>query len=335
MLFPNREKPVETGTRPPFSFESDAYAGRPSWQLRLVSALLPVLRRRKRSDGPDAMRKNLERAQRRIVREPDASLTGLCRTEKARLNGMDAVVLEPLRAPAERDVFYLHGGGYVSGPYAEHWRLLNHLAHAARARIYAVRYPLATEAPHPAALDAAVRAWSGLALKNKGRDITLLGDSAGAGLALALARRLADLKIPAPARIVAISPWLDLSLGHPDLPRYAALDPMLHIPSLRMAATLYAGDHPQDDPFLSPKHLSLNGMPPALLMTGGRDAGYPDSLDFMNKAREAGYALTVVEAPYLIHVWPAGIGYYPEARTGIRQIAEFMIYGPGASAGKG
>src|SRR3712207_7656426 len=47
--------------------------------------------------------------------------------------------------------------------------------------------------------------------------VTLAGDSAGGGLALGLAQTLRDQGLPQPRRLLLVSPWLDLTLGNPDL----------------------------------------------------------------------------------------------------------------------
>ena len=65
--------------------------------------------------------------------------------------------------------------------------------------------------------------------------MTIAGDSAGGGLALGLAETLADAGLPQPERIVLLSPWLDLTLSHPDLPAVEAHDPWLSSVGLRVA----------------------------------------------------------------------------------------------------
>jgi acetyl esterase/lipase len=68
----------------------------------------------------------------------------------------------------------------------------------------------------------------------------LIGDSAGAGLALAAAQRLRDRTGAQPSRIVLISPWLDLTMSHPDQAALEADDPVLARPGLLEAGRLRA-----------------------------------------------------------------------------------------------
>lgn len=75
----------------------------------------------------------------------------------------------------------------------------------------------------------------------------LIGDAAGAGLALAAAQRLRDRTGAQPSRIVLISPWLDLTMSHPDQPAIEAADPFQARSGLLEAGRLYAGTLATDD----------------------------------------------------------------------------------------
>ena len=79
------------------------------------------------------------------------------------------------------------------------WRF----AMTAEANLAAIDYRLAPEHPFPAALDDAAAAWRGLLDEGADpRHCAVIGDSAGGGLALALALRLRDEGGPLPAAVV-------------------------------------------------------------------------------------------------------------------------------------
>src|SRR6266481_10176516 len=86
-----------------------------------------------------------------------------------------------------RVLMFFHGGGYCSGSIVSHRRLVTEAGRAARMRTLAVGYRLAPEHPFPAAYEDALSAWRFL---RKGdvpaSRIAIGGDSAGAGLAVAL-----------------------------------------------------------------------------------------------------------------------------------------------------
>src|SRR6059058_2770042 len=113
---------------------------------------------------------------------------------------------------ASRVLLFFHGGGYCSGSIVSHRRMVTEAGRAARMRTLSVRYRLAPEHPFPAAYDDALTAWR--FLRNQGIPASRLvigGDSAGAGLAVALIRPLRDAHEELPACAWLVSPWMDLT----------------------------------------------------------------------------------------------------------------------------
>src|SRR5205814_6256469 len=94
---------------------------------------------------------------------------------------------------ASRVLLFFHGGGYCSGSIVSHRRMVTEAGRAAGMRTLAIAYRLAPEYPFPAAYEDSLTAWR--FLQNEGipaERIAVGGDSAGAGLAMALIGRLRD-----------------------------------------------------------------------------------------------------------------------------------------------
>src|SRR5437867_608217 len=124
------------------------------------------------------------------------------------LNGVPGEYSIVPGSDASRVLLYFHGGGYCSGSIRSHRRLVTEAGRAARMRTLAVTYRLAPEHPFPAAYDDALIAWR--FLRSQGlaaSQIAIGGDSAGAGLTLALISRLRDAQEEFPACAWLISPW--------------------------------------------------------------------------------------------------------------------------------
>ena len=69
----------------------------------------------------------------------------------------------------------------------------------------------------------------------------LAGDSAGAGMALAVAQELRRTDDRPLAGLVLVSPWVDITCDDPGVAARAPLDPWLQAPGLREAGVAYRG----------------------------------------------------------------------------------------------
>jgi acetyl esterase/lipase len=214
-------------------------------------------------------------------------------------------------------VFYLHGGGYVGHATEQHWRFAGRLAEAATARVIVVQYPIAPAHTWRDAHAAVLEVYRKVAAEVD-HELTLLGDSAGGGLALALAQRLVAAGEPLPAKLVVYTPWGDLAL---DLSQ-PEHDPWMSKPYLAMAGRLWAGGDPTDLPELSPLFGDFTGLPPMLVVCGTKDLSLPQARAIVGKARAAGVPTTYIEGRGLLHDYP--VLNLPEGRKAIRQTAEFL-----------
>ena len=92
-----------------------------------------------------------------------------------------------------------------------------------------IDYRLAPEHPFPAALEDAASYYCWLLAEGADpRQIAVIGNSAGGGLALALLLKLRDSGLPLPAAAVVLSPWTDLALTGPSLTLNSKLDAMVN-----------------------------------------------------------------------------------------------------------
>lgn len=204
------------------------------------------------------------------------------------------------RAGRDRGVLvHLHGGAYVMGPGVEHWAALAELRSRTGLSGAMVMFRTPPEDPHPAALDDVLAALPGIV---GDRPWVLSGDSAGAGLAVAVAQRLVrDPGVPAPAGLLLNAPWVDLSLAHPETRAHGPADRLLHRRWLSGAAREYAAGTPLTDPALSPLHGPLAGLPPIHLHVGTRDLFLPESRRLRDAVRAAGGVVDHLEQEGGVH----------------------------------
>ena len=136
--------------------------------------------------------------------------------------------------------------------------------------------------------------------------------------------RCATAAAPQPTHLLLHSPWVDLTTSTPETEEVALADPWLFLGKLHAYAEWWAGS-PEDlgRPEVSPALADLAGLPPALMFCGTRDPLVPGCRLLARRAGEAGWALTYVEEPDLIHVYPM-LPFVPEARKAWRQTLGFL-----------
>ena len=242
----------------------------------------------------------------------------VCRGE---LGGVATTRIETPASRPDRHILFLHGGGYVTGSAELYRHITWRIAGAAAARLAAIDYRLAPEHPFPAALDDAIAAWHGLiGAGAEPRHIALVGDSAGGGLAFALALRLRDEGLPLPVAIAAMSPWTDLALTGRSLRENSAADPMQNATDLPEITALYLAGADPRNPYASPLYGDPTGLPPSLIQVGSDEILRDDAVRLAERLPRA----TLEIWPRMPHVWHAFAPFVPEATRAIRRIGEFL-----------
>lgn len=225
---------------------------------------------------------------------------------------------------SERIVLFLHGGGYVFGSPYTHRLITASIARTAGARVLSVDYRLAPEHPFPAAVEDAWGAyWWLLAQGIEAKRIVVMGDSAGAGLSLALMLVARDAGLPLPAGAALLSPWLDLSLQSESIQRNAATDYLSEV-GLQAAANMYADRYDPHHPLISPMFADLRGLPPLLIQTGTAETLIDDARRFAQRARAANVQVTLEEWEEMVHVFHLWYRIEPKARQAVRHLGQFV-----------
>jgi acetyl esterase/lipase len=227
---------------------------------------------------------------------------------------------------ASRVLLYFHGGGYCSGSIKSHRRLVTEAGRAARMRTLAVAYRLAPDHPFPAAYDDALSAWR--FLRNGGiaaSHIAIGGDSAGAGLTLALINRLRDAHEELPGCAWLLSPWIDLTLSGAMYATKDAVDPIIHKEYLSelVEAYLLAGAN-RKDPRISPLYADLTNFPPMLIQVGSDETLLDDATRLATRAGAAEVAVTLQIWPHMIHAWPLWNAHLEDGRRALADAGAFM-----------
>jgi epsilon-lactone hydrolase len=230
-------------------------------------------------------------------------------------------------------LLYFHGGGYRLGSAASYRAYGSQLARACSVRVVLVDYRLAPEHPFPAAVDDALTAYTWLLddRDSTGR-IVIGGDSAGGGLAAALALRARDEGMPLPAGVVCLSPWADLTNSASSYTRCAQTDALFSKSSADEAAGLYLQGSDPAQPLVSPVRGDWHGLPPLLIQASECEVLADDATGLADRARLAGVEVELHLYADMPHVWQMHHPIFPEAVQAVDQVGAFVarVTSPGS-----
>lgn len=145
-----------------------------------------------------------------MAKTPAADSVGY---EEAAVGGVPGWWCRPADANPDAAILYLNGGAYVVGSAQAYRHFAGQIAERAKEAAFVADYGLAPERPFLAAVDDAEAAYRGLASGGVSR-IAIVGDSAGGGLALVTAERMAE----APHIVVGQKPET-VDFSDPSLPQ--------------------------------------------------------------------------------------------------------------------
>ncbi len=200
-------------------------------------------------------------------------------------------------------VLYFHGGAYMASFNLFHWKMLNTLVAETNCSVVAPDYPLAPSATWKEGLAMVLELYTSLLPQIFNKQLIIMGDSAGGGLALALTQMVSQQSLPLPKRLVLLSPWLDVSMTNPLIKFVEKNDPILSVAALQSAGLLWAGGTPLTDWHISPLYCSFKGLPPISLFTGTADVLNPDAKRLKNNLLQEGIHIDYHEYPNMMHDW--------------------------------
>jgi monoterpene epsilon-lactone hydrolase len=240
------------------------------------------------------------------------------------LGGVRAEVVTAAGIRAGCTVVHFHGGGYCLGSARMMRTWAAHLSARASCQVVVPEYRLAPAHPHPAALDDARAVLTALLGGAGPAPIVVSGDSAGGGLALALALVMREAGGPVPAGCILMSPWLDLAASRWAVPALVRSDLLLNPPWLEACARAYADPSKWSDPTVSPLRASHDGLPPLLIQAGSDDLLAPDAAALAASASAAGTEVTYTRWPRMWHDFALLPGLVAAADSALSQAAWFL-----------
>jgi triacylglycerol lipase len=220
-------------------------------------------------------------------------------------------------------LFYIHGGGYVSGSAAMMAAQHRSLAADLKCLVVAVDYRLAPETSHPGPLEDCYSGlrWLWSSAHKLGIDATriaICGNSAGGGLAAALTQLVRDRSEFSVAFQYLLNPMLDDRTGVTDEPNPYTGEFVWTREHNRFGWSALLGREPGGDDvsaYAAPARArDLSRLPPCFISVGSLDLFLDECLDYARRLLRAG-------VPTELHVYPGafhGSSMVPDAAISIR-----------------
>jgi acetyl esterase/lipase len=211
--------------------------------------------------------------------------------------GVSLRVYRP-RTGTQVGVLYLHGGGFCLGDVATEHGGAVQVANACDAAVVSVDYRLAPEHPYPAGLD---DCYAGLVyLSDLVSRIAVHGQSAGGGLAAAVALRARDTSGPQIAFQSLHMPELDDRLQTPSMQAFVDT-PLWSRPQAVRSWEYYLGGQQPDEWAAPARAQNLSGLPPAHVTVMELDPLRDEGIDYASRMLQAGVSVELHAYPGTFH----------------------------------
>ena len=259
----------------------------------------------------------------------DAFASGVSR-EEVTISGpnwdVSCLIYRPLKQSSKAAYLHIHGGGFIGGRKESADPMNTQIAAQLGVTVLAVGYRLAPEHPVPAPLDDcyAALAWLHNEAERLGIDrqrIAIGGESAGGGLAAALAIRARDAGEYAICHQHLTYPMLDNLTGTEAAPGDPLVGEFVWTrQSNAFGWSCYLGDHRPQAPFVPARVASVAGLPPTWMFTVSLDLFRDENIEYARRLLAAGVQTELVVMPGACHAFQA----LPGTSLGKRYIADHL-----------
>jgi acetyl esterase/lipase/DNA-binding CsgD family transcriptional regulator len=230
-------------------------------------------------------------------------------------------------------VLYVYGGTFAMNRGPMHGVIADAVARNGRARVLMVDYRLAPEHPFPLAIEDVVATYRALLAHGvPPSKLVVMGDTAGAGIALAALIALRDEGTPLPAGFVALTPWVDLTLSGGSYVENIRTGRFASDVELLATLTIdYLQGADPRHPLASPAFGDLSGLPETLIHAGADDILLDDARLLVESLRRVGGRAHLHVWQGLPDTWQRFQPLSPQASAALASIGQFVRRRTGAN----
>lgn len=223
-------------------------------------------------------------------------------------------------------IFYIHGGGFVTGSAQERRAITVYIANKLGYNVAAVNYRLAPEYPFPTAPEDCLKAYKILLKRYQAKDIIFMGESAGGNLALSLALMIKEQNLPKPTAVIAFSPPVQFGKILPSYIENEKTDCILSAKFIQEVQEQYFQSEDQKilcHPYGSPYYGDLKGLPAILLIASRTEMLFEDSRMMYQALKKAGVDVLLKIRDKVMHRY-ISIPYFKEAKQDLEYVKQYL-----------
>ncbi|MCW3807037.1 alpha/beta hydrolase [Plebeiibacterium marinum] len=238
-------------------------------------------------------------------------------------NGVEVAVFTPDVTKSNNIVYYVHGGGLVTGDRHTAGPYSSQLALETGCKVVSCSYRLAPEDPFPAGFDDSYAVYKYLLENQPDSKISLIGESGGAYLSLVLALRARDEGVQCPSSVVINSIVADMSdfIKRSDV----KTETTVTVGGMKQLAEMYAPDMDLTNPYISPIYADFTNLPPVRIVYDKGELLAIDSEKVAEKAQKAGVKIELEAYKGCFHAFTTLGKDSPESKRELKESSRFML----------
>lgn len=234
-----------------------------------------------------------------------------------RMCGEMEIFEAPSDGKSELTFIYIHGGAYNHQFTPYHWKFLADIAEQTGCAFTTPNYPMTPKYTWKESHEMVMNYYKEFVQNHDMNKVIIGGDSAGGGFVLSLLQQAKTLGLPLPAKMVLISPYVDITRG---VDKY---DAMIECNALLVYGKAWANGLDLQDPIVSPYYGDMKDLPKTSLWIGTWEVLYEENVKLCEKLKESGVEVEFHVGEEMGHVYPL----YPisEAESARKEIVKFML----------
>ncbi len=238
--------------------------------------------------------------------------------------GRRALRLSPENGKPRATLVLFHGGGYRLGVPENDARFAARLIERTGIEVVIPTYRLAPENPFPAGFNDALGVLEEVARTSGSIPLIVGGDSAGGGLAAALAVYAGANGGPKLDGALLLSPWVDMTITAASFKENVETDLLFPEASAAMASDTYMQGFDLKHPIASPLFGDVSTFPKTFINAGTGETLRDDAVSLHEKLQAAGVSSRLLLVPDMEHVAVVRSEELTGAQESFEAIVEYL-----------